>query len=103
MRRIIMAAAVALCAHALGVQSAMAEPKDGWYKLTVPILNCSADPCETMPAGDVFYFDRDDQGNMAGLIVLWRMPDMTEVMVTPGDWGRAGPSSFKRTHAPKGW
>jgi hypothetical protein len=100
MKKFLLAAA----ALALGVQGAMAEPaKEGWYKLIKPILECSSDPCETLPAGTVFYFDQDDQGNMAGLIVLWRMPDMTEVMVTPGDWGRAGPSSFKRTHAPKGW
>jgi hypothetical protein len=96
MKKFLLGAA----ALALGVQSAMAGPSDGWYKVTEPILICGATPpCEHETIGTVFYFDRDDQGGIAGLVHLWRMPDMTFVMVMPGDWR----SAFKRTHAPKGW
>ena len=97
MKKSLLAAA----ALALGVHSAMAKPvKDGWFKVTAPILICGeTPPCHNETVGTVFYFDRDDQGDIAGLIHLWRMPDMTFVMVMPGDWR----SAFRSAKPPKGW
>jgi hypothetical protein len=84
-------------ALALGVHSAMAA--DGWFKATEPVLACTVETttCANVEVGTVFYFE--GRGGIAGLAQLWRMPDMTEVFVSPGDW-RIG---FKPTRAPKGW
>jgi hypothetical protein len=96
MKKFLLAAA----ALALGVHGALAS--DGWFKVTEPILICEVSQdmaCDHVKVGTVFYFDRADQGDIAGLTHLWRMPDITEVFVMPGDWR----SAFKPTHAPKGW